>query len=472
MRAIASYSLSALAALAIGASLAAAGPAPAYSPKAGRQHPPLALWNLEHQEVVSLAGLRGKKVLLIHFASWSADCREDVPLWYEKTKPLVNDGKLVVVGVAQEQHPDRCRLFAQWKELEGPILQDPVNITRVRAVPVMTAIDEHGIVQDTQPKLETFEKDFVNKTFKGEANPVAHEALEPPDARVTRRMADEARSAASYCDHAEALLIAGEPAQIVEAIDVYGQAIEKDKKLARAYFGLGVAYRMRYDGEGRQSGDFQQAVDAWTKALKRSPNHFIYRGRLSQYGPRPNKPVAFYNWVETARKEIAARGQTPAPLVAELIGAELNSPKDSPPGHDVPPKGDPKGAIKRDEKGLIQIEQVVVMAADRSQAGRIGVHLTFRPNVERDGHWHNEAEPLRVWIAKTAGVKIEPQVLEFAGPKESVTDEPRTLSFDVEPGKKAKKKLTAKGYALYNACEGRSGTALLLRQDLTIQIER
>jgi hypothetical protein len=41
-----------------------------YPPKAGDVHPPLALWDLEHQAELSLAQHRGKKVLLIHFASW------------------------------------------------------------------------------------------------------------------------------------------------------------------------------------------------------------------------------------------------------------------------------------------------------------------------------------------------------------------------------------------------------------------
>lgn len=41
-----------------------------FPPKVGKPHPPLALWNLSHDESVSITAFRGKKVLLIHFASW------------------------------------------------------------------------------------------------------------------------------------------------------------------------------------------------------------------------------------------------------------------------------------------------------------------------------------------------------------------------------------------------------------------
>ena len=41
-----------------------------YRPQLGKRHPALRLPNIEHGEAVSLADYLGKKVLLIHFASW------------------------------------------------------------------------------------------------------------------------------------------------------------------------------------------------------------------------------------------------------------------------------------------------------------------------------------------------------------------------------------------------------------------
>lgn len=41
-----------------------------YSPKVGEPHVDFVLPNIETREPVSLAQYRGKKVLLVHFASW------------------------------------------------------------------------------------------------------------------------------------------------------------------------------------------------------------------------------------------------------------------------------------------------------------------------------------------------------------------------------------------------------------------
>ncbi len=46
---------------------AAAG---SYRPKVGKPHPPIVLPTIEHDRAVALSDFRGKKVLLVHFASW------------------------------------------------------------------------------------------------------------------------------------------------------------------------------------------------------------------------------------------------------------------------------------------------------------------------------------------------------------------------------------------------------------------
>jgi hypothetical protein len=52
--------------------IATASPARAanYAPKVGQRHPDFTLANIETGKPVSLADYRGKKVLLIVFASW------------------------------------------------------------------------------------------------------------------------------------------------------------------------------------------------------------------------------------------------------------------------------------------------------------------------------------------------------------------------------------------------------------------
>lgn len=48
-------------------SSAVAGP---YKPTVGKAHPQIVLPTIEHDRTIALSDLRGKKVLLIHFASW------------------------------------------------------------------------------------------------------------------------------------------------------------------------------------------------------------------------------------------------------------------------------------------------------------------------------------------------------------------------------------------------------------------
>jgi peroxiredoxin len=131
----------------------------------GEPHPEFTLPDIATGKPVSLSDYRGKKVLLIQFASWWAGCRRHVPVWHDLTRQLVNDNKLVVLGVTQEQHPERCRLFAQWKQFDWPILHDPINVLETSAVPVVVAIDEQGVVRSTRPQPQSFEKEFIDKTL-------------------------------------------------------------------------------------------------------------------------------------------------------------------------------------------------------------------------------------------------------------------------------------------------------------------
>ena len=104
-----------------------------------------------------------------------------MPVWHEATREWVKQGRLVLLGVTQEQHADRCRLFAQWKRLDWPILHDPINLLEAPAVPIVVAIDEHGIVRAVRPRPETFAAEFLDKTFADDAQPGAPPSAGPPD---------------------------------------------------------------------------------------------------------------------------------------------------------------------------------------------------------------------------------------------------------------------------------------------------
>jgi hypothetical protein len=107
----------------------------------------------------------------------------------------------------------------------------------------------------------------------------------------------------------------GDIKQISTAVDRYKQAAQIAAESGAAQFRLGVALRMRFDSSLGNPDDFQSAVNAWGRALDIDPNHYIYRRRIQQYGPRLIKPYPFYDWIQQARVDMAERGDKPLELV-------------------------------------------------------------------------------------------------------------------------------------------------------------
>ena len=52
-----------------------------------------------------------------------------------------------MLGVIQEQHAERARLYAQWKQFTWPIVHDPITRLNLAAVPIAVLIDQHGVVR-------------------------------------------------------------------------------------------------------------------------------------------------------------------------------------------------------------------------------------------------------------------------------------------------------------------------------------
>jgi len=395
-----------------------------------------------------------------------------VPVWHRLTKELVESGELAVVGVIQEQHPDRCRLFTQWQQIGWPILHDPICSLDLAAVPVPVAIDEHGIVRVARANPRTIREQFLEVEFDapGKAGTGERATLLDPDA--TGKTAAKKGTAEAWRAHGDALVLGGHHDRISEAIDAYEKAVAASKRSAELRFRLGVAHRMRYDGPQREERDFQAAVDAWQQALAIRPNQYIYRRRIQQYGPRLDKPYPFYDWISEARRQIEARGDTPVALVAEPVGAELASPMrrfttDS--DADMP-GGDPDGRITRDDE-LIRVEPVVVRGTTARGKTAAQVHLTFRPDPQAKGHWNNEAEPLRIFLEPPRAGRLGTTFLEHPGdPTRAVSLEPRTVSFQLALPEDAPRDLRVRGYALFNACAGEDGVCKYLRKDFEVRV--
>jgi tetratricopeptide (TPR) repeat protein len=384
----------------------------------------------------------------------------------------VRNGKLVVIGIAQEQNPNRCRLFAQWKKLDWPILFDPINVMQVRGVPIEVAIDEYGIVRSLKPDPKTFEKKFVNKTFSPpkKDTSVKFEKSVQPDIAALRRSAEQNRSLNAWRQLGDALVLWGNHSDVNDAIDAYSHAIQVNPEDGDAHFRLGVCYRNRYESGNRLPTDFQTAVDHWTRARQISPNQYIWRRRIEQYGPQTTKPYPFYDWVRAAASEIRARGEKPVELKIVPTGSELTGPGGSPENDklDVNPP-DPQDKILRDQQRLI-LTEVTVIPPQIKPGQTVRVHVTLRPNKKLKAHWNNEAEPLKLWIDPPDGFKARPQLIVAPQGDKPETSEPRNIEFEIKAANDASGTATLSAYALYYVCEGSGGTCNYLRQDIPITV--
>jgi len=393
-----------------------------------------------------------------------------VPAWYEKTQGWVRQGKLVVIGIAQEQHPDRCRLFAQWHQVDWPILHDPINLMQVRGVPIEVAIDEHGIVRSLRPDAKTLEKEFLDKTFAPpEAQREPNEATRP-DLIALRRQAEQTGSFDAWRELGDALVLWDGSAKVDHAINAYAKAIQANPKDGAAHFRLGVCHRMRYESDRPSSTDFQMAVDHWTKAREIEPNQYIWRRRVEQYGPRLTKPYPFYDWVNTAANDVRARGDRPVELKVLPTGSEFANPARSfETKHGEIKSPDPGGRIFRDTDNLIRAE-VAIVPPKVKPGEAVRVHLTLRPNEQRKAHWNNEAQPTKLWVDPPPGWQVQPRLLIAPQGNGPETVEPRSLEFEVRAARDASGPSKLAAYALYYVCEDAGGTCRFLRQDIPIMV--
>lgn len=391
-----------------------------------------------------------------------------VPVWHELTRELREADELQVIGITQEQHPDRCSLYAQWQELDWPILWDPFNLTGSKAVPNIVGIDEHGVVRSKRLSKETFESDFVAREFEVPAD------LKPAPKKAPSELVQMTRYGEGTLEHdhygalTKLLWGLGDVDEAIEILEAHAEERPDDGSFA---FRAGVARRMRYDSARPRPGDFQAAVDHWGRALALDPSQYIWRRRIQQYGPRLDKPYPFYTWVDAARTDIEGRGETPLELRARLTPAELAQSQRGfreAAGATAP---DPDGKIPRDESGMIQVETAV--AFDTSGKNPVAsVHLALRPDAAKKVHWNNESEPTRVWIGGDGlptGWKLDAHLTSTTMPPTEISNELRTVTFEVQlPRKNTSGKLA--GYVLFYACEDVNGECVYLRHDFEVEV--
>lgn len=383
---------------------------------------------------------------------------------------MQDDGSIAMVGIVQEQHPERAQLFMQWKQLDWPIMVDAQNELGVAVVPITIFIDEHGIIRNMRPPrrgIADAAASFAGQAFDAPEAPVAVPAA--PDLEAVRE-ATTAGTAAAWRAYGTAIADWAQPKEAGAAIEAFSSALDLEPDDGPTHFRLGVAFRRRAEGLFAQPGDFQRAVNHWCMALFIDPNQYIWRRRIQQYGPRLDKPYSFYDWVTQARADITARGETPVALPIEPSGAEFAHPEPVfGSGEVVPDAPDLHARIRRDD--LIIMTETTVVPAMAKPGDAVRVHLVFYPNADLHAHWNNEAEPMQVWVHPPEGWRIDRQSHTVPNAATAVSLETRRVEFEVRiPDDAEPARVRLPAYALYNVCEGAGGKCLYRRRDATTEI--
>jgi hypothetical protein len=393
-----------------------------------------------------------------------------VPGWHEATNALQQDGKLQMVGIVSEQHGERARLFMQWKEMDWPVMVDALNVLDVPYVPITLCIDERGAIRKIVPPFagaDNIVNEFLAADYPAAGDGATKAQRVSAPAKPARLEPVAGAPAAQWRDYGDLVFFWGDE-QLDRAIAAYNKVIEANPEDAETLFRLGVTYRKRYDSATRQPGDFQQAAVYWSRALNADPNNYIYRRRIQQYGPRLDKPYPFYDWINTARNDIAARGETPIVLSLEPGGAELAKPgpfEEAAAGTEP----DPEHKITADGR-LIAIESVVVPGSV-APGNAARVHVEFMPDATHGAHWNNEVDDVVLWITPPDGWQVNGRRLSVPSAHgTAVSQETRRIEFEIRSPDSASGRVEIPAYALYYVCEGASGACLYRRQDLRVVV--
>ncbi len=367
-----------------------------------------------------------------------------MPVWHAALAPFEQAGKVAVIAIVQDQHPDRARLFLQWKRVGWPVLADSLDQLNLDTVPLTVAVDEYGIVRFTELPMaatKTIGETFINQTYPKPASP-------PP---IDRGRFETYKTWTA-------------------AIDAFARDVQRSPNDGPAQFRLGSAYRARYDSPERRATDFANAERHWTRALDIDPNRYIWRRRVQQYGPRMAEPYAFFDWIRDARREIGARGETPIPLAVEPGDSEFETPDPRAAAKAPAAEPDPRGRIRRDRGEFIIVDSTAVPEAP-TPGDTVRVHVTFHPNVQTKAHWNNSVDPLVYWMTPPTGIKVDARAVVAPNAATEVSQEARTIDYDVTlPPSTAATRVTIPGYALYYVCEDVNGVCMYRRQDITVTI--
>ncbi len=411
-------------------------------------------------------------------------------MWQKTLQPFVETDRLVVVGVVQEQHADRARLYAQWRQYGWPIFVDSLNLLDLEVVPVPVAIDASGIVRDQQLTPKTVVSRFIEAKFPKIKTSVSFNRAAIPDIASLLFRAEEQPTAKVWSDLGDACFLLNysdqhaqthDRSKLCDPVLAYSKGVQLDPTDGRLKFRLGVALLQRSESKLRHQGDAQEAIRCWGEALRINPNQYVWRRRIQQYGPRLNKPYNFYFWVAQARKEIIARGDEPVALDTEPQGSELEPPlrRRDTSGTDKNGSGSAVQAnacglsptrIHVDSHNFIEIDPMSVPAKVRP-GDVVRLRINFRVNPKSRPFWNNEADDLAVCLDLSHTVKLGEGQLTYPNPDQPETRDMRTVEFEIAVAKSVKDgPLDVPAHALYYVCENRGGKCRYLRNDFNLSL--
>lgn len=121
---------------------------PAFTSWYGKPAPDFALTDLDGKEH-KLSDYKGKKVLLVFWATWCPPCRKEIPDLIELRK-TVSEDKLAMLAISNEK-PDLVKSFVAQANLNYTVLLDPGTLpgpyNTINAIPSSFFIDPEGKIK-------------------------------------------------------------------------------------------------------------------------------------------------------------------------------------------------------------------------------------------------------------------------------------------------------------------------------------
>jgi hypothetical protein len=330
-------------------------------------------------------------------------------------------------------------LFLQWQKLEFPVLMDPLNILGVKAVPITLLVDEHGMIRYRNPKQADLTT-FLETSYQQDKEELPHE-LRP------------------FEKEALAALHSNDKKKIKDAIAFLARNDFSEDNPERAFY-AGVLFRCLFDHH-KEPGAFQDAVDCWSSALRKLPTQYIWRRRIQQYGPRLDKPYPFYNWIETAQRELAERGETPIELTIEPTTSEVAQPLAKEENPSPREFTDLANKLPNEHK-LLKITATLIPHTDRMNRKRL--HLQLTP--QKGSHWTSDAQEVELWLRPGQGQPLFlSQEASLLPDDQETSPETRTLEADCDLG------LLEGGQLIlfYSLCETDNGICRFLKTEWSFE---